>query len=72
VTSSLAKGNLLARRGCAAIQIDWGCGLRSARETTEFYVCIASGVAVPIASMVVGTKEGHSDYFRADKPGSSS
>ena len=51
---------------------NWGCGLRSALETTDFYVYIASGTAAPIASMVVGTEEGHSDYFRADKPGSSS
>ena len=40
---------------------------KSALKTTEFFVYIASVVAVLIASMVVGTEEGHLDYFRADR-----
>ncbi|GDY68739.1 hypothetical protein SAV14893_081320 [Streptomyces avermitilis] len=35
-------------------------------KTTEFFIYLASVVAVLIASMVVGTEEGHTDYFRAD------
>ncbi|MET9801535.1 hypothetical protein [Streptomyces sp. NPDC006368] len=40
---------------------------KSALKTTEFFAYLASVVAVLIASMVVGTEEGHIDYFRADK-----
>ncbi|KFG71732.1 hypothetical protein [Streptomyces mutabilis] len=40
---------------------------KSALKTTEFFIYLASVVAVLIASMVVGTEEGHADYFRADK-----
>ncbi|GGU12114.1 hypothetical protein [Streptomyces lateritius] len=40
---------------------------KSALKTTEFFVYIASVIAVLIASMLVGTEEGHTDYFRADK-----
>ncbi|MFJ8589302.1 hypothetical protein ACIRD2_32220 [Streptomyces sp. NPDC093595] len=40
---------------------------KSALKTTEFFVYIASVVAVLIASMVVGNEEGHADYFRADQ-----
>ena len=40
---------------------------KSALKTTEFFIYLASVVAVLIASMVVGTEEGHTDYFRADK-----
>ncbi|MFF3343679.1 hypothetical protein [Streptomyces flavidovirens] len=36
-------------------------------KTIEFFIYLASVVAVLIASMVVGTEEGHTDYFRADK-----
>ncbi|MGW5849925.1 hypothetical protein ACWFQ8_18565 [Streptomyces sp. NPDC055254] len=40
---------------------------KSALKTTEFFVYIACVIAVLIASMVVGTEEGHLDYFRADR-----
>ncbi len=40
---------------------------KSALKTTEFFVYIASVIAVLIASMVVGTEDNHADYFRADK-----
>ncbi|MFV0126143.1 hypothetical protein ACLGI4_00125 [Streptomyces sp. HMX112] len=40
---------------------------KSALKTTEFFIYLASVVAVLIASMVVGTEDGHADYFRADK-----
>ncbi|MFD3762750.1 hypothetical protein [Streptomyces sp. NPDC058622] len=40
---------------------------KSALKTTEFFVYIAAVIAVLIASMLVGTEEGHLDYFRADK-----
>ncbi|MFD3870032.1 hypothetical protein [Streptomyces sp. NPDC058623] len=39
---------------------------KSALKTTEFFVYIACVIAVLIASMVVGTDDGHRDYFRAD------
>ncbi|MGI5478709.1 hypothetical protein [Streptomyces lavendofoliae] len=41
--------------------------MKSALKTTEFFVYLASVVAVLIASMVVGTEDGHHDYFRADQ-----
>ncbi|NSL43624.1 hypothetical protein [Streptomyces sp. 8P21H-1] len=40
---------------------------KAAFKTTEFFVYLASVIAVLIASMVVGDDEGHADYFRADK-----
>lgn len=40
---------------------------KAAFKTTEFFVYLASVVAVLIASMVVGDDDGHADYFRADK-----
>ncbi|MFD3657704.1 hypothetical protein [Streptomyces sp. NPDC058620] len=40
---------------------------KSALKTTEFFVYIASVIAVLIASMLVGTEDDHGDYFRADK-----
>ncbi|MEU0946870.1 hypothetical protein ABZ379_29640 [Streptomyces canus] len=40
---------------------------KSALKTTEFFIYLASVVAVLIASMVVGDDDGHADYFRADK-----
>ncbi|GAA2930563.1 hypothetical protein [Streptomyces enissocaesilis] len=40
---------------------------KSALKTTEFFIYLAAVVAVLIASMVVGTEEGHRDYFRADQ-----
>ncbi|MGW6215133.1 hypothetical protein [Streptomyces sp. NPDC055109] len=40
---------------------------KSALKTTEFFVYVASVVAVLIASLVVGSDDGHADYFRADK-----
>jgi hypothetical protein len=40
---------------------------KSALKTTEFFIYLASVVAVLIASMVVGTEDGHRDYFRADQ-----
>ncbi|MFI1726468.1 hypothetical protein [Streptomyces sp. NPDC020489] len=39
---------------------------KSALKTTEFFIYLASVVAVLIASMVVGDDDGHADYFRAD------
>ncbi|MFF3420393.1 hypothetical protein ACFYW9_37890 [Streptomyces sp. NPDC002698] len=40
---------------------------KSALKTTEFFVYIASVIAVLIASTMVGTEDGHADYFRADR-----
>lgn len=40
---------------------------KSALKTTEFFVYIACVIAVLIASMLVGTGDGHRDYFRADQ-----
>ncbi|MCZ0999622.1 hypothetical protein O1M63_18365 [Streptomyces mirabilis] len=36
-------------------------------EDDRIFIYLASVVAILIASMVVGTEEGHTDYFRADK-----
>jgi hypothetical protein len=40
---------------------------KAAYKTTEFFVYIASVIAVIIASAAVGTNSNHADYFRADK-----
>ncbi|MEU1037906.1 hypothetical protein ACFYP4_29405 [Streptomyces sp. NPDC005551] len=40
---------------------------KSALKTTEFFVYVAAVIAVLIASLVVGSEDGHLDYFRADK-----
>ncbi|MGW0552187.1 hypothetical protein [Streptomyces altiplanensis] len=39
---------------------------KSALKATKFFICLASVVAVLIASMAVGTEEGRA-YFRADQ-----
>ncbi|MEU6812960.1 hypothetical protein ABZ920_29065 [Streptomyces sp. NPDC046831] len=36
-------------------------------KTSEFFAYVAAVVAVLIASAVVGTEDGHGDYFRADR-----
>ena len=36
-------------------------------KTTEFFVYLAAVVGVLLASQLVGTEDGHSDYFRADR-----
>jgi hypothetical protein len=36
-------------------------------KTTELFAYIASVVAVLLASLLVGTEDGHDDYFRADR-----
>jgi len=36
-------------------------------STTEFYVYIAVVVLTLIASPLIGTADGHNDYFRGDK-----
>ncbi|MEU3553210.1 hypothetical protein [Streptomyces fragilis] len=40
---------------------------KPALKTTEFFAYLASVVAVLIASLVVGSEDGHLDYFRADQ-----
>lgn len=40
---------------------------KSALKTTEFFIYIAAVIAVLIASALVGTEDGHRDYFRADQ-----
>ncbi|MFF1542252.1 hypothetical protein [Streptomyces sp. NPDC058291] len=40
---------------------------KPALKATGFFICLASVVAVLIASIVVGDDDGHADYFRADK-----
>ncbi|MFI8199476.1 hypothetical protein ACIF6K_23545 [Streptomyces sp. NPDC085942] len=40
---------------------------KSALKTTEFFIYLASVAAVLIASAMVGSEDGHADYFRADK-----
>jgi hypothetical protein len=36
-------------------------------KTTEFFAYLAAVVGVLIASQVVGSEDGHGDYFRADR-----
>jgi hypothetical protein len=36
-------------------------------KTTEFFAYLAAVVGVLIASQLVGSDDGHSDYFRADR-----
>jgi hypothetical protein len=36
-------------------------------KTTEFFAYLAAVVGVLIASQVIGTEDGHNDYFRGDK-----
>ena len=36
-------------------------------KTTEFFAYVASVIGVLVASQLVGTEDGHSDYFRADR-----
>jgi hypothetical protein len=36
-------------------------------KTTEFFAYLAAVVCVLIASQLVGTEDGHGDYFRADR-----
>ena len=40
---------------------------KSAFKTTELWIYVAAVAAVLIASELVGTNAGHSDYFRADR-----
>jgi hypothetical protein len=40
---------------------------KAAYKTTEMFVYLAAVAAVLIASQLVGTGNGHIDYFRADK-----
>ena len=40
---------------------------KSAFKSTEFYLYLACVAAVLIASQLVGTGDGHGDYFRADR-----
>ncbi len=36
-------------------------------KTTEFFAYIGAVVGVLLASQLVGTEDGHDDYFRADR-----
>jgi hypothetical protein len=36
-------------------------------KTTEFFAYLGAVVGVLIASQLVGTEDGHDDYFRADR-----
>ncbi|MGH3388554.1 MAG: hypothetical protein ACRDOO_06720 [Actinomadura sp.] len=40
---------------------------KDAYKTTEFYIYLVAVVAVLIASHLIGTSDGHNDYFRGDK-----
>jgi hypothetical protein len=40
---------------------------KAAFKTTELFAYLAAVVGVLIASQVVGSDDGHSDYFRADR-----
>ncbi|MFD0688022.1 hypothetical protein [Actinomadura fibrosa] len=36
-------------------------------KTTEFFAYVVAVIGVLIASQVIGTEDGHNDYFRGDK-----
>jgi hypothetical protein len=40
---------------------------KSSYKTTEFFTYLAAVVGVLLASLLVGTGDGHGDYFRADR-----
>jgi hypothetical protein len=40
---------------------------KASYKTTEFFTYLAAVAGVLIASLLVGTGDGHSDYFRADR-----
>ncbi len=40
---------------------------KAAFKTTEFFAYLAAVAGVLLASQLVGTEEGHGDYFRADR-----
>jgi hypothetical protein len=40
---------------------------KASYKTTEFFAYLAAVVGVLIASQVIGTADGHNDYFRGDK-----
>jgi hypothetical protein len=40
---------------------------KAAYKTSEMFVYLAAVAAVLIASQVIGTEDGHNDYFRGDK-----
>jgi hypothetical protein len=44
-----------------------GAESKAAYKTTEFYVYLIVAILVLIASLVIGTSDGHNDYFRGDK-----
>jgi hypothetical protein len=43
------------------------CETKPAWKTTEFYAYLATVIGVAVASQLIGTGDGHSDYFRADR-----
>jgi hypothetical protein len=45
---------------------------KASYKTTEPFAYLAAVVGVLLASQLIGTEEGHDDYFRADRPGSTS
>jgi hypothetical protein len=36
-------------------------------KTTEFFAYVAAVIGVSLASALIGTEDGHDDYFRADR-----
>ena len=40
---------------------------KASYKTTEFFTYVAAVAGVLIASLLVGTGDGHGDYFRADR-----
>jgi len=40
---------------------------KAAYLTTEFWLYVAAVIGVFITSQVIGTSDGHNDYFRADR-----
>ena len=40
---------------------------KASYKTTEFFTYLAAVAGVLIASLLVGTGDGHGDYFRADR-----
>lgn len=57
----------------AVVDLDDAPGRRLSTETkasfktTEFFAYLGAVVGVLVASQLVGTEDGHDDYFRADR-----
>jgi hypothetical protein len=45
----------------------YGAESKAAYKTTEFYIYLIVAILTLLASLLIGTSDGHNDYFRGDK-----